>query len=150
MQDQVELYADGACRGNPGEGGWGALLRYKENEKCLKGYEEHTTNNRMELTAVIEGLRALKKPCQVKVVTDSRYVIDGMTKWLVAWKARGWKTANKHSVKNDDLWKALEAAAAPHSLTWEWVKGHNGHTENEIVDRLANEAIDEHTKDSKA
>jgi ribonuclease HI len=144
MQDQVELYADGACRGNPGEGGWGVLLRYKDTEKCLNGYEAHTTNNRMELTAVIQGLQALKKPCSVKVVTDSRYVIDGITKWLPSWKLRGWKTANKHPVKNADLWEALDQIVLLHTIAWEWVKGHNGHPENEKVDGLANQAIDEH------
>lgn len=143
MQDQVELYADGACRGNPGPGGFGVLLRYKEVEKCLNGYEAHTTNNRMELTAVIRGFQALKKPCTVKVVTDSRYVIDGVTKWLPHWKLRGWKTANKHPVKNADLWAALDQAILSHTVAWEWVKGHNGHVENERVDALANQAIDE-------
>ena len=138
------MYTDGACRGNPGKGGWGALLRYNGNEKTLHGGEPHTTNNRMELMAVIQGLRSLKKPgCEVHVFSDSKYVLTGITEWLPNWKKRGWKTAAKKPVLNVDLWQMLDALAAQHTVKWEWVKGHSGHPENERADSLANLGIDE-------
>jgi ribonuclease HI len=137
VSQEVELFTDGACSGNPGPGGWGAILRFKGSEKELSGGEADTTNNRMEMTAVIEGLSALKRPCDVKVFSDSQYVIKGMTEWLVQWKARGWKTADKKPVKNEDLWKRLDELCAKHQVSWEWVKGHAGHPENERVDALA-------------
>ncbi|NNM51502.1 MAG: ribonuclease HI [Pseudomonadales bacterium] len=138
----VELYGDGACRGNPGPGGWGVLLRCGGKDRELLGSELMTTNNRMELTAVIEGLRALTRPCEVRVYTDSRYVCDGMREWVAAWKARGWKTAQRQPVKNIDLWQALDTEQQRHRVSWHWVKGHAGHIENERVDMLANKAID--------
>ncbi len=139
----IEIYTDGACRGNPGPGGWGAILRYGTHEKELSGAEAQTTNNRMELTAVIKALEALKHPrYPVTVTTDSRYVMDGVTKWLPNWKARGWKTASKQPVKNEDLWRQLDALASKFTVDWQWVRGHSGHAENERADRLANEAID--------
>lgn len=138
------MYTDGACRGNPGKGGWGALLRYNGTEKTLHGGEPHTTNNRMELMAVIQGLQALKKSgCDVHVFSDSKYVLTGITEWLPNWKKRGWKTAAKKPVLNVDLWQTLDALAAQHTIQWEWVKGHSGHPENEIADGLANLGIDE-------
>ncbi len=137
MSQEVELFTDGACSGNPGPGGWGAILRFKGTEKELSGGEADTTNNRMEMTGVIEGLSALKRSCNVKVFSDSQYVIKGMTEWLVQWKARGWKTADKKPVKNEDLWKRLDELCAKHRVSWEWVKGHAGHPENERVDALA-------------
>lgn len=137
----VTLITDGACSGNPGPGGWGALLRYNGSEKLLSGHEEATTNNRMELKAVIEGLKALNRPCTVKIVTDSKYVMDGVQQWLNAWKARGWKTADKKPVKNRDLWEALDAELSKHQISWEWVKGHAGHADNERVDEAARAAI---------
>ena len=143
MRKTVELFTDGACRGNPGPGGWGALLRYDETEKELCGAEAQTTNNRMEMTAVIEGLASLKQPCEVVVTTDSKYVLQGMTEWIINWKKRGWKTANKQPVKNVDLWQALDKLVGLHRVEWKWVKGHSGHVENERVDELANIAIDE-------
>ncbi|NFV81460.1 ribonuclease HI [Magnetospirillum aberrantis] len=133
----VELYTDGACSGNPGPGGWGCILRFKGIEKELYGGEAPTTNNRMEMLAVLSGLNALTRPCEVAVYTDSEYVKKGMTEWLRGWKARGWKTADKKPVKNDDLWKALDEAASRHRVTWNWVRGHNGHPENERADELA-------------
>jgi len=133
----VELYTDGACSGNPGPGGWGCILRFKGTEKELYGGENPTTNNRMEMMAVLSGLNALTRPCAVAVYTDSEYVKKGMTEWLRGWKARGWKTADKKPVKNDDLWKALDEAAGRHRVTWHWVRGHNGHPENERADELA-------------
>jgi ribonuclease HI len=139
----VEVFTDGACRGNPGPGGWGALLRFSETEKELKGYAAETTNNRMELMAAIEGLAALSEPCDVILTTDSQYVRQGMTEWLPNWKARGWKTAAKKPVKNADLWQRLEVEANRHRVDWRWVKGHSGHVENDRVDQLANDAIDE-------
>lgn len=139
----VELFTDGGCRGNPGVGGWGALLRFGDVEKELKGHAEDTTNNRMELTAAIEGLRALKRPCQVVLTTDSQYVKNGITQWMDGWKRNGWKTAAKKPVKNKDLWVALDDALQPHEVSWKWVKGHAGHAENERVDDLANQAMDE-------
>lgn len=139
----VYIYTDGACRGNPGPGGWGALMRYDQHEKKLFGAEEHTTNNRMELTAAIMALAALTQPCKVELYTDSQYLRKGITEWIVSWKARGWKTADKKPVKNDDLWKMLEAETARHQIAWHWIKGHSGHPENDIADELANHAIDE-------
>lgn len=134
----VEIYTDGACSGNPGAGGWGALLRYGNIEKELSGGEVNTTNNRMELTAVIEALKALKKPCNIVLYTDSRYVMDGVNEWLPNWKLNGWRTANKKTpVKNIDLWQSLESLIEKHKIKWIWVKGHNGHPENERVDKLA-------------
>ncbi len=140
---QVELYTDGACSGNPGPGGWGALLRYKGTEKELSGAEPETTNNRMELMAAIEGLKAINRPCPVTLYTDSKYVLQGVTEWMSAWKTRGWKTADKKPVKNQDLWMALDEQVNRHQVTWQWVKGHNGHIENERVDELARMAIRE-------
>ncbi len=133
----VELYTDGACSGNPGPGGWGCILRFKGVEKELYGGENPTTNNRMEMMAVIAGLNALTRPCTVEVYTDSEYVKKGMTEWLRGWKARGWKTADKKPVKNDDLWKVLDEAASRHRVSWHWVRGHAGHPENERADELA-------------
>ena len=137
----VEIFTDGACSGNPGPGGWGAVLRYGEVEKELSGGEAATTNNRMELMAAIAGLEALKRPCRVRLYTDSQYLRQGITEWLPAWKARGWRTAEKKPVKNVDLWQRLEAAGAPHEIEWLWVKGHAGHPENERADALARGAI---------
>ncbi len=138
----VEIYTDGACRGNPGPGGWGATLEMGEHFRELSGAETMTTNNRMELTAVISALEALKRPVPVKLYTDSEYVRRGITEWLKSWKARGWKTADKKPVKNQDLWERLDAVAAQHQIEWHWVKGHSGVPGNERVDRLANAAID--------
>jgi Ribonuclease HI len=143
MTAEVHLYTDGACRGNPGPGGWGAILEYGEQRKELYGGEQLTTNNRMELTAVIRGLQALKRPCRVLVVTDSKYVLQGMTEWLDGWKKKGWRTAAKKPVLNADLWQTLDELANKHTLSWEWVKGHSGHPMNELADRLANRGIDE-------
>jgi len=139
--ESVEIYTDGACSGNPGPGGWGAILRFKGVEKELKGGEVQTTNNRMEMMAVLSALNALTRPCAIDLYTDSEYVKKGMTEWLRGWKARGWKTADKKPVKNDDLWKALDEAAARHKVSWHWVKGHAGHPENERADALAREGI---------
>ncbi|HEY1097162.1 MAG TPA: ribonuclease HI [Alphaproteobacteria bacterium] len=133
----VTIYTDGACSGNPGPGGWGAILIHGATEKELSGYEAETTNNRMELTAAIEGLKALKGACIVDVYTDSQYVRKGIMEWITAWQARGWKTADKKPVKNQELWQALLDATAPHQITWHWVKGHDGHAHNERVDQLA-------------
>lgn len=138
----VDLYTDGACSGNPGPGGWGALLRYGHHEKELSGFEEHTTNNRMELTAVIRGLESLKRPTDVHVHTDSTYVRDGMTKWLPNWVRRNWQTQDKKPVKNQDLWEELHALAQRHQVEWHWVKGHSGHPENDRVDALARSEVD--------
>lgn len=138
----VEIFTDGACKGNPGPGGWGALLRMGQHEKELFGSDPETTNNRMEMTAALRALNALIEPCEVTLHTDSRYLIDGMTKWIEGWKRRGWINASKKPVRNADLWHDLIEAAAPHTITWEWVKGHNGHPENERVDRLASDAAD--------
>ena len=137
----VELYTDGACKGNPGPGGWGVLIRYGEVEKTLCGGEAETTNNRMELTAVIEGLRLLNRECVVRVHTDSQYVMKGITEWLASWQRRGWKTAGGGAVKNQDLWRILAAEVARHRVEWQWVKGHAGHPENERADVLANEGV---------
>lgn len=142
MANIVELFTDGACRGNPGPGGWGAILRYNGQEKALSGAEYNTTNNRMELMAVISGLQALQRRCKVRVVTDSQYVLNGITKWLPQWQARGWRTASKKPVKNAELWQMLAEAVGEHEVEWEWVKGHSGHPENERADALANAAID--------
>lgn len=138
----IEIFTDGACRGNPGPGGWGALLRYNGQEKELYGGESMTTNNRMELLAAIEALKALKEPCQVILTTDSQYVRQGITSWLAGWKRNGWKTAAKKPVKNEDLWRQLDELNARHKVTWQWVKGHSGHPENERADQLANLGID--------
>lgn len=141
--DRVEVFTDGACRGNPGPGGWGALLRYGERERALYGGAPMTTNNRMELTAAIEALEALKRPCRVTLTTDSQYLRKGITEWLTDWKRRGWKTSARKPVKNADLWQRLEAAASRHQVDWHWVRGHSGHPENERADQLANQGIDE-------
>ncbi|WP_017668826.1 ribonuclease HI [Sandarakinorhabdus sp. AAP62] len=138
---RVEIFTDGACKGNPGPGGWGAILRAGGKERELNGAEPHTTNNRMELQAAISALNALTRPCEVDLTTDSVYVRDGISKWVHGWQKNGWKTADKKPVKNDDLWQALLAAARPHVVRWHWVKGHAGHPENERADELANEAI---------
>ena len=137
----VDLYSDGACKGNPGVGGWGVLLRFGEVEKALCGGERETTNNRMELQAVIEGLKALNRSCLVRVHTDSRYVQQGISEWLPNWIRRGWKTAGGSAVKNQDLWRELSEQAARHRIEWLWVKGHAGHPENERADALANEGV---------
>ncbi len=139
----IELFTDGACRGNPGPGGWGGLLRYGEVERELYGYQAATTNNQMEMMAAIQGLEALKEPCEVVLTTDSKYVLQGMTEWLAGWKRKGWKNASGQPVKNQELWQRLDIAARPHTIKWRWVKGHTGHVENERVDALANRAIDE-------
>ena len=139
----VEVFTDGACRGNPGPGGWGALLRYNQQEKELYGAEPETTNNRMELMAAIQALEALSRPCDISVTTDSQYVRQGITEWIHGWKRKGWKTAGNKAVKNADLWQRLDAATEKHTTEWHWVKGHSGHVENERVDELANRAIDE-------
>jgi ribonuclease HI len=139
----VEIHTDGACRGNPGPGGWGAVLRTGEHERELWGGEPETTNNRMELTAAIEALTALKRPCQVRLYTDSEYVKNGITQWLAGWRARGWRTAARKPVKNQDLWQRLDEAAAGHQVEWRWVKGHAGDPGNERADRLANRGIDQ-------
>lgn len=136
----VEIATDGACKGNPGRGGWGVLLRMGDVEKELSGGEAHTTNNRMELMAAIQGLNALKRPCRVTLSTDSRYVMDGLTKWIHGWMKNGWRTADKKPVKNADLWQELLAAAKPHRVEWKWVKGHAGHPDNERADKLASDA----------
>lgn len=145
----VEIYTDGACRGNPGPGGWGAVLRCNQHEKHLKGAEAHTTNNRMELSAAIAGLSALKKASMVSVTTDSQYVRKGVLEWMPRWKVCHWQTADKQPVKNKDLWLQLDSLLQSHTITWHWVKGHSGHPENELADKLANEAIDELLKKDK-
>jgi ribonuclease HI len=142
MTETVDIYTDGACSGNPGPGGWGALLRIGAKEKELSGYEPATTNNRMELMAVIEALRALKRPVAARVHTDSQYVQKGISEWIHGWKKRGWLTADKKPVKNADLWQALDSAQAGHAIEWLWVRGHAGHVENERVDALARRAIE--------
>jgi len=138
----VQIYTDGACKGNPGPGGWGVLLRYNKIEKTLHGGESLTTNNRMELMAAIQGLQALTRPCEVDLYTDSQYLRKGMSEWLIQWKQNGWRTAKKEPVKNDDLWRLLDQLASIHQITWHWVKGHSGHVENELVDALANKGIE--------
>ncbi len=141
--ETIDIYTDGACSGNPGPGGWGAILRHKGTEKELFGGERDTTNNRMEMMAVIEALRALKRPVAVRVHTDSQYVQKGITEWIHGWKKRGWKTAAKAPVKNEDLWRALDALAAQHKIEWHWVKGHAGHAENERADALARRGVEQ-------
>lgn len=140
---KVEIFTDGACKGNPGPGGWGVLLRYGEIEKSLFGGEQETTNNRMELMAAIQGLSALREPCEVIITTDSQYVRKGITEWLANWKRNGWRTAAKEPVKNADLWQQLDEQNRRHQVSWHWVKGHNGHRENEMADVLANRGIEE-------
>lgn len=139
----VEIFTDGACRGNPGPGGWGAILRSQGQTRELRGGEAHTTNNRMELMAAIQALEALKWPCRVTLVSDSVYLRNGITQWLPAWKQKHWRTSSGKPVKNQDLWQRLETASGAHRIHWEWVKGHSGHLENERADQLANQAIDE-------
>jgi ribonuclease HI len=143
MSEIIDIYTDGACSGNPGPGGWGALLRIGAKERELSGYAPATTNNRMELTAVIEALRALKRPVAARVHTDSQYVQKGISEWIHGWKRRGWKTADRQPVKNADLWQALDAATVGHKIEWLWVRGHAGHVENERVDALARRAIED-------
>ena len=143
MAHPVEIFTDGACRGNPGPGGWGALMRYRGKERALSGAEARTTNNRMEMLAAISALEALKRRCDVILITDSKYLRDGIKQWLPVWKKRGWKTVSRKPVKNEDLWRRLDALVSKHNIDWRWVKGHSGHEENERVDRLAREAIDE-------
>ena len=138
---EVHAFTDGACSGNPGPGGWGCVLRFGDQEREIFGGADLTTNNRMELTAAIEALKALSEPCQITLTTDSTYVRDGITKWLANWKRNGWKTASKKPVKNQDLWQVLEAQAARHQVEWYWVKGHSGHPENDRADALANEGM---------
>lgn len=140
---RVEIYTDGACRGNPGPGGWGALLRTGDAERELHGGERATTNNRMELMAAIAALETLSRPCRVELTTDSQYLRKGVTEWMAAWKQRGWRTAARKPVKNRDLWERLDALTAQHEINWHWVRGHTGHAENERVDALANRGIDE-------
>lgn len=146
MTDSVEIFSDGACRGNPGPGGWGALLSFKGKEKEIFGGERDTTNNRMELMAVIEALGTLKRPCQVHVMTDSQYVMKGITEWISGWKRRNWKNSANKPVKNADLWILLDKAVSAHDVRWSWVRGHNGHPGNERADALANRGIDEMLK----
>ena len=140
---QVNIFTDGACRGNPGPGGWAAILRYDDQEKIISGYEEYTTNNRMELQAVIKALLQIKRPCNIAVFSDSKYVCQGMTQWVINWQKKGWQTANKQPVKNQDLWELMVNLVKPHVIAWNWVKGHAGHVENEMADALANKAIDQ-------
>jgi len=149
MSKRVILYTDGACKGNPGPGGWGVLLRYGERSKELCGGELNTTNNRMELMAAIEGLRALTRPCEVDLYTDSQYVRKGITEWMAGWKKNGWKTSARKPVKNEDLWRALDEQAARHKDTWHWVKGHSGVPDNERADELANLGIEKAAKDMR-
>ena len=140
---KIEIYTDGACRGNPGPGGWGALLIYQDTKKTLHGGASNTTNNRMEMQAVIEALKVLKSKCEIKLYTDSKYVMDGINKWLPGWKKRDWKTASKKAVKNQDLWEVLDLVIKKHEIEWHWVKGHTGNLGNEEADSLANQGIDE-------
>ncbi len=140
---RVEIFTDGACRGNPGPGGWGVVLRRGDHEKHLYGGDKQTTNNRMELTAAIRALEALNRSCCIDLTTDSEYVKKGITEWIAGWKRRGWKNAAKKPVKNADLWRQLDELAGQHDITWHWVRGHSGHQENELADELANRAIDE-------
>jgi ribonuclease HI len=139
---QLEIFTDGACKGNPGPGGWGAVIRYGKHEKEISGGEPDTTNNRMELAAAIQALKILIEPCHIKLHTDSKYVLDGITKWIHGWQRNGWKNASKQPVRNADLWRDLIDAAARHQVEWIWVKGHNGHPENERADRLASDAAE--------
>jgi len=140
---KIEIFTDGACRGNPGPGGWGALLRWADHTKELKGAQAETTNNRMELTAAIEALKVLKQPCEIDLTTDSQYVRRGITEWIVNWKKNQWRNSQKKPIKNQDLWQSLDEQTQRHQIHWHWVKGHSGHPENERVDQLANDAIDE-------
>jgi len=146
----VTIYTDGACRGNPGPGGWGVLMRYGRHEKTLHGGEPDTTNNRMELTAAIRGLEALRRPCTVDLYTDSRYLRDGITRWLANWRRNGWRTAGRKPVKNEDLWRRLDELAARHRIRWHWVRGHQGNDGNERADALANRGVDEVTGRARA
>lgn len=148
MSEPVVIYTDGACRGNPGPGGWGVLLRYSDKTRELYGAEAETTNNRMELTAAIQALEVLKRACRIQLYTDSNYVRQGITQWLDGWKRKGWKTAKKQPVKNADLWQRLDAACARHDIEWHWVKGHSGNPGNEAADALANRGIDEMNMDA--
>ena len=141
--ESIDIFTDGACRGNPGPGGWGALLRWNDHEKKIKGAEKQTTNNRMEMMAAIQALRSLKRPCRVNLTTDSQYLRKGMTELMANWKRNNWRNSQKKPVKNQDLWKELDAEVSRHEVKWHWVKGHSGHAENELVDELANMAIDE-------
>lgn len=143
VNNKVEIYSDGACRGNPGPGGWGVLLRYGKHEKRLYGAEPDTTNNRMELLGAIMALKSLTRPCEIEFTTDSQYVRKGITEWIHQWKIKNWKTSDKKPVKNADLWQMLDTEVKRHHITWHWVRGHSGHVENEIADVLANQAIDE-------
>ena len=143
MSHVIEIFTDGACKGNPGPGGWGVLLRLGEHQKTLFGGELNTTSNRMELTAAIRGLEALKKPAQVMLTTDSEYVMKGIREWMPNWKKRGWKTASRQPVKNADLWQQLDALVNQHQVDWRWVKGHSGHPENDLADELANRGVDQ-------
>lgn len=140
---KIEIFTDGACRGNPGPGGWGAVLRYNNHEKYLKGAEPHTTNNRMEVSAAIFALESLKEKCNIELTSDSQYLKNGILQWIHNWKKNNWRTSNKQPVKNQDLWMQLDALVQQHDMTWHWVKGHSGHRENELCDSLANEAIDD-------
>ena len=146
---EVEIFTDGACRDNPGPGGWAAVLRYGDHEKDLSGFDPHTTNNRMELTAVLEALKALRRPSKATITTDSQYVKNGITQWIHTWKRNGWQTSAKKPVKNVDLWKSLDEQAAPHNIRWQWVRGHVGHPENERCDELARKAIEKGLKSGK-
>jgi len=143
----IIIYTDGACRGNPGPGGWGVLLRYGKHEKILSGAEAHTTNNRMELMAAIQALAALQEPCKIDLHTDSQYVQKGISEWIAGWKKRDWRKADKKLIKNADLWQALDKEAERHQIKWHWVKGHSGHKENDLVDMIANQAIDTFKKE---
>ncbi|MDZ7787963.1 MAG: ribonuclease HI [Halofilum sp. (in: g-proteobacteria)] len=143
MNSPVVIHTDGACRGNPGPGGWGAILEHDSRERELYGYEPETTNNRMELMAIIQALEALKRPCKVRAITDSQYVMKGVTEWMPGWKKRGWRTASRKPVANRDLWERLDAAIQRHEIDWEWVRGHTGQAGNERADQLANRGIDE-------
>lgn len=143
MSEPVVIYTDGACRGNPGPGGWGVVLQYHDQIREIYGGEQQTTNNRMELMAAIMALESLKKSCKVQLITDSKYVLKGITEWMTNWKARGWKTASKKPVKNEDLWRRLDAAIEQYDIQWQWVKGHSGNAGNDLADRLANQGIDE-------
>ncbi len=144
IEKQIYIYTDGACRGNPGPGGWGAILEYREHKKEINGASLLTTNNIMELTAVIKSLELIKRPSSITITTDSTYVKNGITEWINNWKVKGWKTANKKPVKNKDLWQQLDKLTENHKITWKWVRGHTGHAGNERADELANEAIDNH------